>query len=73
MDEKQQVLTDDELYLIFKLGKEEFGLPVKGVKEVLRVPAISQVPNAPHYSSRLSEHTRTAHFSIGLKRTIRDC
>lgn len=49
MDAKQQVLTDDELYLIFKLGKEEFGLPVKGVKEVLRVPAISQIPNAPHY------------------------
>lgn len=49
MGEKLQVITDDELYLIFKLGKEEFGLPVKGVKEVLRVPAISQVPNAPHY------------------------
>ncbi|HSM92730.1 MAG TPA: chemotaxis protein CheW [Anaeromyxobacteraceae bacterium] len=36
----------DEL-LTFRLGKEEFAVPIGRVREVLRAPAITEVPRAP--------------------------
>lgn len=39
-----------EQFLIFNLGDENYGLPIKSVDEVVRVPPdITRVPNAPQY------------------------
>jgi purine-binding chemotaxis protein CheW len=42
----------DELndrYLCFKLGKEEFAIPLLAVKEVIALPRITPVPQSPAY------------------------
>ena len=39
-DESEQLIT-------FRLGDEEYGISIMDVQEIIRVPHISQVPNAP--------------------------
>jgi purine-binding chemotaxis protein CheW len=34
-------------YLTFKLGRESYGLPVLGVREIIRMPPITPVPRMP--------------------------
>lgn len=36
-------------YLTFFMGKEEFGLQILKVKEIIRLPEITAVPNTPEY------------------------
>ena len=33
----------------FLLGEDEFGVDIMDVKEIIRVPDITRVPNAPEY------------------------
>ena len=33
----------------FRIGRETFGLPIAMVREIVRVPEITSVPNAPEY------------------------
>ena len=33
----------------FMLGEEEFGVDVLKVREIIRMPEITRVPNTPHY------------------------
>jgi purine-binding chemotaxis protein CheW len=41
---------DKELQLVgFRIGRETFAVPISMVREILRVPAITSVPNAPDY------------------------
>lgn len=41
---------DKELQLVgFRIGRETFGLPIAMVREIVRVPEITSVPNAPDY------------------------
>jgi purine-binding chemotaxis protein CheW len=41
---------DKELQLVgFRIGRETFGLPIEIVREIVRVPEITSVPNAPDY------------------------
>jgi purine-binding chemotaxis protein CheW len=42
--------ADQALFLVFRLGEEEFGLPIEAVDEVARVPArITRVPKTPKF------------------------
>jgi purine-binding chemotaxis protein CheW len=44
--ENQQ--DDDEQMVVFRLGKEEFGVPINSVQEIVRVPEeLIKVPRAP--------------------------
>ncbi|WMJ72329.1 chemotaxis protein CheW [Cytophagaceae bacterium ABcell3] len=36
-------------YIVFKLGKEEYGIKIEKVKEVTLTPTISEVPHMPSY------------------------
>lgn len=46
-----------EQFLIFQLGEESYGLPVKSVEEVIRVPAeVTRVPGAPDFVSGVINH-----------------
>lgn len=41
---------DKELQVVgFRIGSETFGLPISLVREIVRVPEITSVPNAPDY------------------------
>lgn len=41
---------DKELQVVgFRIGQETFGVPIALVREIVRVPAITSVPNAPDY------------------------
>ena len=41
---------DKDLQLVgFRIGPETFGLPISLVREIVRVPEITSVPNAPDY------------------------
>jgi purine-binding chemotaxis protein CheW len=41
---------DKELQVVgFSIGRETFGLPIASVREIVRVPEITSVPNAPDY------------------------
>jgi purine-binding chemotaxis protein CheW len=41
---------DKELQVVgFRIGQETFGVPISLVREIVRVPAITSVPNAPDY------------------------
>jgi purine-binding chemotaxis protein CheW len=41
---------DKELQVVgFRIGRETFGLPISIVREIVRVPEITSVPNAPDY------------------------
>ncbi|HXQ25642.1 MAG TPA: chemotaxis protein CheW [Candidatus Acidoferrales bacterium] len=41
---------EKELQIVgFRIGRETFGLPISLVREIVRVPEITSVPNAPDY------------------------
>jgi purine-binding chemotaxis protein CheW len=41
---------EKELQVVgFRIGRETFGLPISMVREIVRVPEITSVPNAPDY------------------------
>lgn len=43
-------LDDDEQVVVFRLGKEEFGVPIDSVQEIVRVPEeLTHVPKAPAF------------------------
>ncbi len=43
-------ISDDEQVVIFRLDKEEFGLPIDSVQEIVRVPdELTHVPKAPPF------------------------
>lgn len=41
---------DDSQWIVFKLGKEEFGVPITSVQEIVRVPEkLNKVPRTPDF------------------------
>jgi len=41
---------DKDLQIVgFRIGRETFGLPISMIREIVRVPEITSVPNAPDY------------------------
>ena len=41
---------DKDIQIVgFRIGRETFGLPIAIVREIVRVPEITSVPNAPEY------------------------
>ncbi len=48
--EVDEALDDDEQVVIFRLDKEEFGVPINSVQEIVRVPEeLIHVPKAPKF------------------------
>ena len=46
--ERDETLDDDEQVVVFRLDKEEFGVPIASVQEIVRVPEeLIHVPKAP--------------------------
>lgn len=50
VDGQDLALDDDEQVVVFRLGKEEFGVPIDSVQEIVRVPdQLTHVPKAPSF------------------------
>jgi purine-binding chemotaxis protein CheW len=45
---KQELVSEIQL-VVFTLGNEEFGVDVTQVREILKVPRITQIPNSPEF------------------------
>lgn len=49
-DMDDMISDDDEQVVVFRLGKEEFGVPIDCVQEIVRVPEeLTHVPKAPTF------------------------
>ena len=47
---QSNAVSSDVLQLVgFQLDNEEFGINIKRIQEINRMPYITRVPNAPHY------------------------
>jgi purine-binding chemotaxis protein CheW len=47
---EEEKTDDDEQVVVFRLGKEEFGVPIASVQEIVRVPdQLTHVPKAPPF------------------------
>jgi len=42
-------VSDTMQLVVFALGEEEYGVPIQFVKEIIRKPEVTQLPNAPQY------------------------
>jgi len=43
-------VDEDEQFVVFQLGAEEFGVPIEAVQEIVRIPdGIARVPKAPEF------------------------
>ena len=42
-------MIDNSRYLCFNLGKEEFAIPLLSIKEVIGLPDVTPIPQAPAY------------------------
>jgi len=47
--EEVEQVEDDLPYVTFSLGKESFGINLKIVEEIIELPAVTKVPDAPPY------------------------
>jgi len=48
--EAQSLVGDDEQMVVFRLMREEFGVPIESVQEIVRVPEqLTHVPKAPEF------------------------
>jgi|GEM_PF-24210 len=49
-DVEKTAIEDDEQMVVFRLGKEEFGVPIESVQEIVRVPEeLTHIPRAPAF------------------------
>jgi purine-binding chemotaxis protein CheW len=48
--ENDEITEDEEQVVVFRLDKEEFGVPIESVQEIVRVPdQLTHVPKAPAF------------------------
>lgn len=48
--QQQEGTDDEEQMVVFRLGEEEFGVPIESVQEIVRVPeTLTHVPRAPAF------------------------
>jgi purine-binding chemotaxis protein CheW len=48
--ERSRASTNDAVQLVvFTINDEEYGVPINYVKEIIRKPEVTQMPNAPEY------------------------
>ncbi len=50
IDQMEEEDEEDEQVVVFRLDKEEFGVPIESVQEIVRIPEeLTQVPKAPPF------------------------
>src|SRR5471030_2593377 len=52
--EKQDIKESSKIEIVvFQVGEEEFALRISNIKEIIRIPAMTKIPNSPHYIAGL--------------------
>jgi len=49
MAERQAAVTGERQLVVFQLASEVYGVDINGVREIIRMQEITQVPNAPEF------------------------
>lgn len=47
--EEKKRIADERQIVVFTIGKEEFGVNINKVKEIIRMEGITKIPNTPEY------------------------
>ncbi|MCD6254438.1 MAG: chemotaxis protein CheW [Thermotogae bacterium] len=42
-------VAEEEQYVVFKVGEEEYGVPIEKIREINRVSSITKIPRAPKF------------------------
>lgn len=70
-EEDEDQSDDDEQVVVFRLDKEEFGVPIESVQEIVRVPeALTHVPKAPSFVEGVINLRGTVLPVIDLRRRL---
>jgi len=52
--EKETIVAEDKMeVIVFKVDEEEFALKICNIKEIIRIPKLIKIPNAPRYITGL--------------------
>jgi purine-binding chemotaxis protein CheW len=49
MEGRDEEISEDRAFVTFSLGAESFGIALEQVEEILEIPAVTKVPDAPDY------------------------
>ncbi|HJV91449.1 MAG TPA: chemotaxis protein CheW [Holophagaceae bacterium] len=49
MEGRDEEISEDRAFVTFSLGGESFGIALEQVEEILEIPAVTKVPDAPDY------------------------
>ncbi|EIC23590.1 chemotaxis signal transduction protein [Thiorhodovibrio frisius] len=70
-DSDEESADDDEQVVVFRLDKEEFGVPIESVQEIVRVPEeLTHVPKAPAFVEGVINLRGTVLPVIDLRRRL---
>jgi len=70
-DVQDASLEDEEQLVVFRLGQEEFGVPIDSVQEIVRVPELlTRVPKAPAFVEGVINLRGTVLPVIDLRRRL---
>lgn len=61
------MLADGEKYLLFRLGRGRYGLPIGDVREIIRLPEMVELPGAPHSVQGIFNLRGEIHAVINLR------
>jgi chemotaxis protein CheZ len=59
------------LYIGFKLGGEEYSIPILKVREIINVPAITRLPRAPEYIEGITNLRGSVIPVVNIKRLVK--
>jgi len=69
--EQSTTLMDEELQIVaFKLGKEEFGVEISQVREIIKMTAVTEIPNTPEFMEGVINLRGTITPVIDLRRAL---
>ncbi|MEE9594084.1 MAG: chemotaxis protein CheW [Candidatus Hydrothermarchaeales archaeon] len=69
--EQDTVTIDEELQLVaFKLGKEEFGVEISQVREIIKLTEVTQIPNTPEFMEGVINLRGTITPVIDLRKAL---
>ena len=61
-----------ELHIVgFRVGRETYGVPITSLHEIVRVPEITAVPDAPDYHGRRDQSARQDRLGDGSAQALR--
>lgn len=61
------MLAEGEKYLLFRLGRGRYGLPIRDVREIIRLPEVVELPGAPESVQGIFNLRGEIHAVVNLR------